>query len=145
MADRISSSSARSRLGMGLVCIALGCYPLSIALGLLPVDEAKVMAPMWVIAMSGIVFVIAGGMILSGNHSWANDLLAGILCLLFGIMGTWVSFFSASEGFSGGVPLLPHESNVTLGRWVFGTGALICFAVSAYAFWRAFQSSRNLA
>lgn len=130
---------------MGLVCIALGCYPLSIALGLLPVDEAKLMAPMWVVAMSGIVFVIAGGMILSGNHSWANDLLAGILCLLFGIMGAWVSLFSASEGFSGGVPLLPHESNVTLGRWMFGIGALISFAISAYAFRRAFQSSRNLA
>jgi hypothetical protein len=145
MAERISSSSKRSRLGMGLACIALGCYPLSISLGILPVDEAKVMAPAWVVAMSGIVFVIAGGMILLGNRSWANDLLAGILCLLFGIMGTWVSLFSASEGFSGGMPLLPHESNVTLGRWMFGIGALVCFAISAYAFRRAYQSSRYLA
>lgn len=127
---------------MGLLCIALGFYPLSIALGLLPVDEVKVMAPMWVIALSGIVFVIAGGMILLGNHSWANDLLAGILCLLFGIMGTWVSLFSSSEGFSGGVPLLSPESNVTLGRWMFGIGALLSFAISAYAFRRAYQSSR---
>ncbi|MGB5624908.1 MAG: hypothetical protein WBM61_04185 [Woeseiaceae bacterium] len=145
MAERISSSSKRSRLGMGLGCIALGCYPLSISLGILPVDEAKVMAPAWVVAMSGIVFVIAGGMILVGNRSWANDLLAGILCLLFGIMGTWVSLFSASEGFSGGIPLLPHDSNVALGRWVFGIGALVCFAISAYAFRRAYQSSRYLA
>lgn len=130
---------------MGLLCIALGCYPLSIALGFLPINEAKVMAPMWVVAMSGIVFVIAGGMILLGSHSWANDLLAGILCLLFGIMGAWVSLFSASEGFSGGILLLSHESNVTLGRWMFGIGALISFAISAYAFRRAFQSSRNSA
>lgn len=130
---------------MGLVCIALGCYPLSIALGFLPIDEAKMMAPMWVVAMSGVVFIIAGGMILLGNHSWANDLLAGILCLLFGVMGAWVSLFSASEGFSGGVPLLGHESNVTLARWMFGIGALISFAISAYAFRRAYQSSRYLA
>jgi len=130
---------------MGLVCIALGCYPLSIALGFLPIDEAKMMAPMWVVAMSGIMFIIAGGMILLGNHSWANDLLAGILCLLFGVMGAWVSLFSASEGFSGGVPLLGHESNVTLARWMFGIGALISFAISAYAFRRAYQSSRYLA
>lgn len=127
---------------MGLLCIALGFYPFSIALGILPVDEAKVMAPMWVVATSGIMFVIAGGMILLGSHSWANDSLAGILCLLFGGMGTWVSLFSSSEGFSGGIPLLPHESNVTLGRWMFGIGALISFAVSAYAFRRAYQSSR---
>jgi len=145
MAERLSSLSRRSRLGMGLLCIALGCYPLSITFGFLPVDEAKVMAPMWVVAMSGFVFIIAGGMILLGNHSWANDLLAGILCLLFGIMGAWVSLFSSSKGFSGGVPLLPHESNVTLGRWLFGIGALISFAISAYAFRRAYQSSRYLA
>lgn len=138
----MSSHSPRSRLTWGLVCIALGCYPISIALGLLPVDEAKVMAPMWVVAMSGIMFVIAGGMILLGDHSWANDLLAGILCLLFGIMGTWVSVFSSSAGFSGGVSLLSDESNVTLGRWMFGIGALMSFAVSAYAFRRAAQSSR---
>ncbi len=142
MAEDPQQISGRSRFGWGLFCIALGCYPISIALGLLPVDEARVMAPMWVVAMAGIMFVIAGAMILIGDHSWANDLLAGVLCLLFGIMGTWVSLFSPSEGFSGGVPLLAGESNVTLGRWMFGIGALMCFAISAYAFRRAAQSSR---
>ena len=92
--------------------------------------------------MAGLAFVIAGAMILLANHSWANDLLAGVLCLLFGITGTWVSLFSSSEGFSGGSPLLSDESNVMLGRWLFGIGALMCFAISAYAFRRAAQSSR---
>ena len=142
MAEHTRQPAKRSRLTWGLVCVALGCYPVSIALGLLPVDEARVMAPMWVVAMSGIMFVIAGGMILLGDHSWANDLLAGVLCLLFGIMGAWVSLFSSSEGFSGGVPLLSNDSNVTLGRWMFGLGAIISFAVAAYAFRRAAQSSR---
>ena len=134
--------SPHSRLAWGLGCIALGCYPISMALGWLPVDEADVMAPMWVVAMAGLAFVIAGAMILLANHSWTNDLLAGVLCLLFGITGTWVSLFSSSEGFSGGSPLLSDESNVMLGRWLFGIGALMCFAISAYAFRRAAQSSR---
>jgi len=97
---------------------------------------------MWVVAMAGLMFVIGGAMILIGEHSWANDLLAGILGLLFGIVFTWVSLFSPGEGFSGGVPLLSGESNVTLGRWMFGIGALMCFAVSGYAFRRAAQSLR---
>lgn len=42
-----------------------------------------------------------------------------------------------------GIPLLSTADNVTLGRWVFGGGALICFAISAYAFRRAFLSSRD--
>jgi len=136
------SDSGRHRLIVGLLCIALGAFPLSIALGLLPVDEADVYAPMWVVAVSGLVFLIAGCMIILGNHSWANDLLAGILCLLFGVVGVWVALFSPSEGFSGGVPLLSNAANVTLARWVFGFGALISFSISVYAFRRAFQSSR---
>lgn len=97
---------------------------------------------MWVIAMAGMLFVIGGAMILIGEHFWANDLLAGILGLLFGIVFTWISLLSPSEGFSGGVPLLSGESNLTLGRWMFGIGALMGFAVSAYAFRRAAQSLR---
>jgi hypothetical protein len=142
MAENLENISGRSRLAWGLFCIAVGCYPIAVALGLLPVDEARLMAPMWAVAMAGFMFVVAGAMILIGNHRWANDLLAGILTLLFGIMGTWTSLFSPSEGFSGGIALLSDESNVTLGRWMFGIGALMCFAVSAYAFRRAAQSLR---
>jgi hypothetical protein len=142
MAKDARSLSKGSRLGWGLVCIAIGCYPISIALGLFPLDQAELTAPLWVVAAAGIVFVIAGFMILLANHSRANDLLAGVLCLLFAIMGAWVALFGSSEGFSGGWFLLSHEQNVALGRWVFGIGALLSFAISAYAFRRAAQSSR---
>ena len=134
--------SRRSRLTWGLICIVLGCYPIAIALGMLPVDPAKVMAPAWVVAGAGVAFVIAGVMILLAHHSQANDFLAGILCLVFGAMGTWVSLFSGSDGFTGGLFFLSTDQNVTLGRWMFGLGALICFSLSAYAFRRAAQSSK---
>lgn len=81
-------------------------------------------------------------MILLANHTRANDLLAGVLCLLFAIMGAWVALFSASEGFSGGWFFLSYEQNVALGRWVFGIGSLLNLAIAAYAFRRAAQSSR---
>lgn len=142
MAKDARSLSRGSRLTWGLVCIALGCYPISMALGFFPVDPAELTAPLWVVAAAGIAFVIAGFMILLANHSRANDLLAGALCLLFAIMGAWVALFSSSEGFSGGLFFLSSEQNVALGRWVFGIGALLSFAISAYAFRRAAQSSR---
>lgn len=100
---------------------------------------------MWVIASSGIVFLIAGCMIFLGNHSWGNDLLAGILCLVFGAVGTWVSLFSSSEGIAGGLWFLSADANVVLGRFLFGLGALACFAIAAYAVRRAYRSLRNLA
>lgn len=142
MADDVRTLSKRSRITWSAFCIVLGCFPISIALGWLPVDPDTVMAPLWVVAAAGIALFIAGLMILLANYSRANDLLAGILCLVFGAMGTWVALFGLSSGFSGGLFFLSYDQNVTLGRWVFGLGALICFLLSAYAFRRAAQSSR---
>ncbi len=137
MAKDIRSLSGRPRLVYGIGCLALGCYPVAIALGYIAIDEAELATPRWVIAGAGLAFVIAGFMILLAHHSRANDLLAGVLLLLFGSMGTWVSIFSSDEGFSGGLPFLPPDLNILVGRWVFGIGALICFAFSIYAFRRA--------
>lgn len=137
MARDVRSLSKRARLVYGLGCIAVGCYPVALGLGFFPVAEAGLNAPPWVVMAAGFAFVIAGFMILLADHSRANDLLAGILLLLFGAIGVWVSLFSSSEGFSGGLPFLSQETNVFLGRCLFGLGALISFAVCAYAFRRA--------
>lgn len=142
MAKDIRSLSKRARLVYGIGCLVLGCYPIAVALGYIPVGQPELLTPRWVIAGAGLVFVIAGFMILLADHSSANDLLAGVLLLLFGIMGTWVSVFSSDEGFSGGLPFLPRESNILVGRWVFGIGALTCFALCVYAFRRAASSSK---
>ncbi len=142
MARDIRSLSRRARIVYGIGCLALGCYPIAMALGYIPIDQAELAAPRWVIAGAGLAFVIAGFMILLANHSRANDLLAGVLLLLFCVMGTWVSLVSSDEGISGGLPFLPRELNVLVGRWVFGLGALISFALCIYAFRRAASSSK---
>ena len=132
----------RSRRVAGLLCVAIGLLPISIALGWIPVAESSLHAPMWVLALSGVVFVIAGGMIFLADESRTKDFLAGVLCLLFAILGAWVALLGRAEGFSGGLPFLSGAANTALGRWVFGIGALLSLAISAYAFRRAFQSSR---
>ncbi|MDJ0700063.1 MAG: hypothetical protein QNJ07_09420 [Woeseiaceae bacterium] len=137
MAKHIRSLSKRARLVYGVGCLALGCYPIAMALGYVSIDEAESTAPRWVVAGAGLTFVVAGFMILLAKHSRANDLLAGVLLLLFGILGTWVAVFSSGEGFSGGLPFLSSELNIKVGRWVFGLGAMICFAFCVYAFRRA--------
>lgn len=142
MARDIRSLSKRARLGYGIGCLALGCYPIAIAFGPLAVESAELLAPRWVVAGAGLTFLIAGCMILLANHARANDMLAGLLLLLFGVLGMWVAVFSSDKGFSGGLPFVPQETNILVGRWLFGLGALICFAFSAYAFRRA-VANRN--
>jgi hypothetical protein len=137
MAKDTRSLGTRARLIYGIGCVVLGCYPIAIALGLIPADDVELTVPRWIIAGAGLTFVIAGLMILFADHSRANDMLAGVLLLLFGALGTWVSVLSSGEGFSGGLPFLSPKLNIVVGRWVFGFGALICFALSVYAFRRA--------
>jgi hypothetical protein len=61
--------------------------------------------------------------------------------MVFGVMGIWVSLFSSSEGFSGGLPFLSQDLNILIGRCLFGLGAIISFALSAWAFRRGVSGS----
>ena len=122
-----------------LVCIALGLFPLLAAFGVIPTNPDDVHAPMWVVALCGMVFVIGGCMMLVGRRSRLNNLLAGVICLTFAAVGVWVSLFAPPEGFSGGVPLLSEEANIRLARWVFGCGALVCLGMFCFALGQVFQ------
>lgn len=141
-ARHISSLSGGERLFWGLVCIAIGLYPVAVGLGLFPV---QMLAPPWVAVAIGVCFLIAGLMILLAKHERANDLLAGVILLVFGILGIWVAIFSSDDGFSGGIPFLSRETNILIARWAFGLGTLISFSMCAWAFRRAFTRSDNSA
>ena len=134
-------TSQRSNLTVALLCIALGGFLVLVACGLIDDDPAKRHAPDLIIALCGSVFIIAGIMVLVGHNSRVNDLLAAILCLTFGIIGAWAAIYGASEGFSGGLPLLSDEANTRLARGVFGLGSLLCFAISGWAFKRFYRSA----
>ena len=129
----MTQNTHKKPLIVSLVCVALGLFLLLIAVGVFPASEAQPQAPDSIIALCGVVFIIAGCMAYLGTRSRVNDLLAAILCLIFGIVGAWVSLFSSSDGFSGGIPFVSNDSNVAIARVVFGAGSLMCFAISAWA------------
>ena len=131
----------KSNLIVALLCIALGIFLVLVAGGLIDDDPAKRHAPDFIIALCGSVFIIAGIMILVGHQSRVNDLLAAVLCMTFGIIGAWVAIYGASEGFSGGLPLLSDGTNTKLARGVFGLGSLFCFAISGWAIKRFYRSA----
>ena len=129
-------TSRRGHLALALSCVLSGGLLILVACGILVDDPDQRHAPDFIIAISGAVFIIAGCMVLVGRQSRYNDLLAAVLCLLFGATGAWVAVYSPGEGFSGGLPLISNEANITLARWVFGLGSLTCFAISGWAFKR---------
>ena len=117
----------------GLLCIALGVYPVGVALGLIPHDASSVHAPPWVSFVAGLVFVIAGFMLIIGPNSRWNNLLAAIICTIFASIGIWVAAYSLPGSIEGGIPFLPAETNNKIGRWMFGAGAMVCGLISLQA------------
>jgi hypothetical protein len=129
----------RAHLAIALLCMALGGFLILLASGVISDSQRQRHAPDFIVAFSGSAFIIAGCMVLIGLQSRFNDLFAAILCLLLGAIGAWVALFGPSEGFSGGLPLIPQEANVSLARWVFGIGSLMSFALSGWALKRFFR------
>jgi len=130
-----------SDIAMALLAIACGGYALLLAAGVIPGETAND-TPLWVVAAVGFIFVIAGFMIFLRDQSRALDLLAAILLGAFTLITAWITFYSSSEGFSGGIPFASQDTNVSLARVMFGLGTLMCFAGFLYALKRFFGSHK---
>ncbi|MCR9132888.1 MAG: hypothetical protein NXI08_09950 [bacterium] len=102
--------------------------------GIIPIELQENEAPAWIITVCGVIFIIAATLTLRGQGARFNQLLASILIALMGTIGAWVAFFGDSSQMSGGMNILTDENNITLGRVIFGLGALICYATAIHAF-----------
>lgn len=123
----VSSRAAWLFLFTGMIFMLMGT-------GVIPFEPQAGEAPLWILTLSGGIFFTAGIMMRIGQRSAWNDLLAAVLLLLFGILGAWVAIQGEAEGFSGGIPLLGGAVNLLLARILFGSGSVICFLSSLYAF-----------
>lgn len=124
---------------LGWLCIAMGLFPVAIAVGVINPDPASVHAPLWVIGVCGLVFVAAGAAILVGPGNKLVHLFAALILLSFALISGWVAFFGPANGFSGGIPFLPHATNVKIARWVFGGGSALCLLLFFYAISQMFN------
>ncbi|MEM1174186.1 MAG: hypothetical protein AAGI27_05205 [Pseudomonadota bacterium] len=133
----INTLSVRARWFYAVICFVAGSYPIAICLGYVTFEESDTATPLWVAAGVGSAFIMAGFMILLTRYGRANDLMAGVMLLIFASLGVWVSVFSSDAGFSGGVAWLPEDMNILIGRVFFGFGALVSLAMAVWAFRRA--------
>ena len=83
-------------------------------------------APGWIIALCGGVFVFAGLAIVLEGHALIVSLLGNSIVAAFAAIGAWIALFGEAGQFSGGLPLVSHDVNVSIARFVFALGALIC-------------------
>ncbi|MEM6327406.1 MAG: hypothetical protein AAF791_09840 [Bacteroidota bacterium] len=128
----MSRAARRPPRLLGVLIVGMGLFITGIGLGVVPVDPATVHAPMWVLAVCGIVFVLGGISVIAHDHRGVQTAAGLTIVLALGLVGGWVALFGDSAQMSGGLPFLPRSLNVALGRGLFGFGALICFAFFAW-------------
>ena len=95
--------------------------------------EKAAHAPQWILFLCGLVFFMASVMIVVGQESPVNNLLAALLLFSMSAIGLWASLFGDSENISGGLPFLSHAANVIIARWLFGFGAFVTGLLGVYA------------
>ncbi|GAB4192521.1 MAG: hypothetical protein Tsb002_22240 [Wenzhouxiangellaceae bacterium] len=103
------------------------------AAGWIPASQSGEQAPASVLLITAMVILTAGCMLLIDRQQPLNDLLAAVLLAGMGLLGAWVALFAQPGSISGGLPLLPSTVNHSLGRLVFGGGALISWSLAIYA------------
>lgn len=135
--------TSKQQILFGWFAFLTGLPFIGMAFGIVQADESTVHAPLWVIGLCGLVFSLAGIMVLIGEKSPINNLLGGILVLSFALIGGWVALFGDSAQFSGGTPILSDSQNVIVSRILFGSGSLMCFAIAIYAFRLQFKSNKK--
>ncbi|MFV1885162.1 MAG: hypothetical protein ACMZ7B_11790 [Balneola sp.] len=128
---------------MGLLFFGIGLFIILAAADIIPIDEDGLNAPRWVLGMCGFVTSLAGLMVITGQKSRWNNLFAAILIISMGTIGAWVTLFGAPKNFSGGIPILSDKANISLARWAFGIGAVICFAIAGYALKLFYKNNRE--
>ena len=110
---------------IGILLLASGIVVVALAAGVFGDAAADESVPPYVLALAGVAICGAGGAAWFRNDPVLNNAFAAVFLAAFAWIGLYVAFFGDADRMSGGIPLLPRDANVGLGRILFGIGALI--------------------
>jgi hypothetical protein len=146
--NRQQPASARTTFVCGLAATGMGLFLLLFGLGVIPMKPRAGDGPLWIAAVAGIAFMLAGISIAVGaihgvsetgeppkDSSWWMRLfyyLIGVVTAgALASIGTWVAFGAGPRNFSGtGMFLLSLELNAMIGRIMFGIGAVLAWLIT---------------
>lgn len=114
----------------GLLCVAMGVFPLLATFDIGPLDHNDINGPPWLGFASGGVFIAAGLAVMVGQSA---PLVNGVLAILaltgLAAIGNWIAFGAGERACSGGISLSWFWSGGQLSdmacRIPFGLGAIV--------------------
>lgn len=87
----------KTKYSSSMVCFLVGLFLSLEGSGLIQITEHEENAPGPIIVLAGIIFILAGIMILVGKKEKLNNLLASMLIFIMGLIGGWISLFGESS------------------------------------------------
>jgi len=150
-------------LPWGILASGLGLFIILLSLDVIHADESSFHAPRWIVAVVGLMFFLTGVLLaISPGRSTAAQQgqaegtpstvqtgirfwLGAFIILLFALVFNWVAFGPGEREFQGGITvpfgLFSVEVNETLGRVIFGAGAVMIDVIAAAVLWKWFRRS----
>lgn len=151
-ANHVSKVPPKFGLIMGGFIAAAGLAIVFVSLGWLPSDPSSVHAPMWVVGLAGVVFLLPGLLMCYyalrnardagsaeerpaektwGGPSW---FVAVIMVTSFAAIGLWIGFSEVPQQCTGGI-----TGSETECRIAFGSGGVICAMLATWMWIRGLK------
>ena len=140
--------SPRGTFLCGLLAVGMGLFLLLVGLGVVKPDRNAMHAPLWIAAVAGVAFMLAGISIAVGaihgvsetgelpkDTGWWMRLFYTVIGVIIAgalaSIGSWVAFGPGPRAFSGtGLFLLSPEASAMVGRVAFGIGAAVTWLIT---------------
>jgi hypothetical protein len=125
-------SAIVNRLSNGIFIVAGIVIELTI-IDVISIDENLLHAPDWILGLCGLLFLSGGLAIVASPKSSIATWSAGTFVISMTLISAWVAVYGASEHFSGDLLLLSRDSNVIIGRIIFGCVSLLGLVITVAA------------
>jgi len=143
--DEQARSLDKTAIACGLLALAMGFFLVLSAFGIIP-SRGSSDDERWIGVIAGMAFVFGGfavviqtcakatpgGDLPSNAPNWVRatlHLLSLAIIVSLGAIGTWVAFGPGKREFSISIPFLPPWLNETIGRTIFGAGAMLIWLI----------------
>jgi len=135
--DTPQKLSPLQRLTFGVICLAVGLFPMLGAFDIGPLHREDINGPPWLGFVAGGLFFLAGVSILMGRiASLASSVLTVLVLAGFAAIGNWIAFGAGERHCSGGLSLGVFWGEGDLSGWgcriPFGLGALMLNGMLGY-------------
>ena len=138
----------------GSIFICAGAFIFLMSIDVIHVPDEDFNAPRWVVAVVGMVFALAGTMVMLNNlksgfghhvlFKWVYNFTLLIFMVLFAAPSHWIAFGSGDRSFNrstsiGAVSVVSNDGKDVGGRLAFGIGAIIMDLIIVYILYRIVQ------